>query len=57
MRRWGVNLLNLIVGALLMAGVLEGVAAAYYCYDEYDSSNRKTCTVCCEGQVCQRRCW
>lgn len=57
MRRWGVNLLNLTVGALLMAGVLEGVAVAYRCYDEYDDANRKVCTVCCEGQVCQRRCW
>jgi hypothetical protein len=50
-RRWGVNLLNLLIGATLMWGVLEGVAYAVTCWEE-TSQDRTTlrtvyCTICC----------
>jgi len=50
MRRWGVNLLNLLVGAGLMFGALEGVAYALTCWEEtFQGANGRTtwCQVCC----------
>jgi len=65
MRRWGVNLLNLAIGALLMFGVLEALAYADACYEE-TYQDRTTlrmvyCTICCTNMgtpaaQCTRSC-
>jgi hypothetical protein len=64
MRRLGVNLLNLLLGALLMFGVLEGVAYALTCWEEQSTgaNGRITwCQICCQNMgtpaaQCTRTC-